>query len=234
MKKQRAEARKIFFNRFRVFLVVFGVMLAFSVGIFAINLFMHDNVTSARYKYQIGEDKATGTTSRNVSYQSLFVNNQVYINMSEIAAFFEMVITGDNDSIRFILIDDAGEVVNDVKFMLKTSLAYVNGVPVRMSGGVDVRGSDIYVPMKFFNDYVSGITAEYSPKDLKLTIKPADPEQIAIWYNVRSGESSESIPEISLDQELLYLTDPVRVAEEARKAKEAAEAEKLVSGESAE
>ena len=221
LKKQRAEARKIFFNRFKVFLAVFGLMLAFSAGIFAVNLFMYENVTSARYKYQIGADKAEGTTSRNVSYQSLFVNRQVYINMSEIAAFFEMIITGDNNSIRFILTDEAGKVVNDVKFMLKTSLAYVNGVPVRMSGGVDIRGSDIYVPMKFFNDYVSGISAEYSPKDLKLTIKSANPEQIAIWYNLRSDENSENIPEISLDQELLYLTDPERIAEEARKAKEA-------------
>ena len=230
LKKKRAEARKIFFNRFRMFLVIFVVLLAFSVGIFALNLFMHTNTTSARYTYQLGEDKTTGTISRRVSYESLFVNNQVYINMSELAALYEMIITGDSDSIRFILPDETGEVVNDVKFMLKTSLAYVNGVPVRMSGGVDIRGSEIYVPMKFFNDYVSGVTVTYSKSDLKLIIKLTSPEQTEIWFNLRSGEETENIPEMSLDYEILYLTDPERLAAEARKAKEA---EKL-AGENAE
>jgi|GEM_PF-2563959 hypothetical protein len=233
LKKKRKEARKIFFNRLVMFFVVFIVFLLLSVGIFFINLIWNIKFTSNSYVYQIGEDKTAGTITRNVTYDTLYTQNRIYINFSELAEMYECIITGDKDSIRYIIPDAAGNVVDDVKFMLNTTLAYVNGVPARMESPVFFKGEVLYVPMKFFNDYVSGLKVQYTDYDKKLLITKATPETTEIWFNIELHSATENIPETSLDYELLYLTDPVRLANEKR-LREEAEAkarEEMLAGE---
>ena len=215
-KIRRIQAIKIFFGRLKVFSVLFGVFLTLSMIIFFMNLTLNIKLTSSSYRYQIGADKAPGTTSRSVSYDTLYIKNRMYINFSELAEKYEFIITGDNNSIRYIIPDENGDVGNDVKFVLNTSLAYINGVSVRMESIVKFREDILYVPMKFFTDYVSGLIVQYNEFDRKLIISNASPDMIGIWFNIRPHLPAENIPEMSLDPELLYLTDPVRIAEEKR------------------
>jgi len=235
-KARRAEAIKIFFNRLKAFFVLFSVFLVLSMIVFFLNLTLNITLTSKNYLYQIGADDATGMTRRNVSYDTLYVKNRIYINFSEIAEMYEFIITGDKDSLRYIMFDENGEVVNDVKFMLNTSLAYVNGVPARMESPVKFVEETMYVPMRFFTDYISGLSVQYNEYNRKLTIINDSPEGTEIWFNLQSHLPTENLQEMSLDAELLYLTDPARIAEEKRLQAEAearAQAEAR-AGESAE
>lgn len=213
IKKQRAEARKVFFNRLVMFLIMFFVMLTITVSLFFVNLYLHDDVKSLRYTYQIGSDTDSERIVRRISYNSLYINNNIYINISELASLYEFIITGDLDTIRFIITDENGEVRDDVKFVLNTSMAYINGIQTRLTNPVYAIGTDIYVPMKFFTDYVSGIIVEYDSLKMKLTIRYDSTEHKMIWFNLKPDFEIEHIPEASLDYDTLYRTDPNRVVE---------------------
>lgn len=213
IKKRRAEARKVFFNRLLMFFIMFIVMLTIAVTLFFVNLHMRDDVKSSRYTYQIGSDTDPARIVKRINYNSMYINGKIYINISELASLYEFIITGDLDTIRFIITNENGEVRDDVKFVLNTSMAYINSVQTRLSYPVYSIGTDIYVPMKFFTDYVSGLIVEYDDLKMKLTISHDSPEQKTIWFNLKPDYIIENIPEASLDYETLYRTDPNRVVE---------------------
>lgn len=210
IKQKRAEARKIFFNRVLMFFIVFIMLLAVSVGLFFFQLFMHDNITSLKYAYQIGASDDSSRTVKWMNYKSLYIDRNIYINMSELAGIYEFIITGDKDTVRFILLDDDGEVRDDVRFYLNTSFAYVNNVQVRLSSPIYEIGTNIYVPMKFFNDYISGLNVTFNKETSRLIIQPSSDKK-TIYFNLSLDPETDNIPESSLDYETLYETDPDRL-----------------------
>lgn len=212
-KKRRALARKLFFSRLLMFFLIFIVMLAVTVGLFFINLFIHDNVTSLDYVYQIGSDTDAEKITAYVSYNTLYINGKVYINMSQLAAIHGFITTGDLDSVRFLFVDTEESITGDVKFFLNSSFAYINGVHVRLTSPVYKKGKDIFIPMTFINTYISGIRAEYDEYNQKLTITTTETKNKIFTLNLYLDEITENIPEASLDYTTLYLTDPERLRE---------------------
>ncbi|MCL2517392.1 MAG: copper amine oxidase N-terminal domain-containing protein [Oscillospiraceae bacterium] len=218
-KQQRIRAIKILFNRFIVLVITFVILLLLTVGLFFVNLFWHDNVNSARYTYEI--TTIDGNIRRRMSYNQLFYHNSPYINMTELAEIYDLIITGDVNIIRFVT---TGEERNDVKFYIDSSMAYINGVPVRLSSPVYADGLKVYVPLKFFTDYVSGLDIFYNIDQSRLSIKrieivqenkPKDIKYADIEFKLKENDPTSNILEGSLDNDLLILTDPNRGLDES-------------------
>jgi len=222
-KYYKQQKRKLFFKtlfyRFIMLVIITIILFLFTVGLFFVNLFWHDSVNSARYTYEI--ETTEGNIRRRMSYNQLFNHASPYINMTELAEIYDFVITGDINIIRFVT---TGAERNDVKFYIDSSLAYINGVPVRLSSPVYADGQKVYVPLKFFTDYVSGLNVIYTRDQSRLNIKrietaqdknTKDTKYADIEFKLKSNGPTANILEGSLDNDLLVLTDPMRGMDES-------------------
>ena len=104
--------------------------------------------------------------------------------------------------------------------MLGTTLAYVNGVPVRLQAPTIVRGADnntVWVPLEAVNTYFVGVTADYYTEGRILTVARdtvndisggANPIYTDISFALHGDGGSEHIIEGSLPESVLESSDP--------------------------
>ncbi|MBQ4576057.1 MAG: hypothetical protein IJA85_12825 [Clostridia bacterium] len=217
VRKQRRNAFRIFFGRFVIFLAMFAVVFASWAGIILLRYYSYEKPVS-EIVYQIGADEDEDMTSRTVKRESIVINDTLYINITEIALLCEFTTTGDLDEIRLISKNESND---NVKLVLDSPVITINGNPVRLSAPVFKSGESVFVPIEFFDSYVTGITVTYDKENAKVTIvrevtgmteaklnKPSEPIYADICFTLKYSESTDNIPEDSLDPDIRIATEP--------------------------
>ena len=223
--KRMKAAFRVFLRRLAVFGVMFTVLLILSAAIFFIRLHANTPEKPGTYQYIIGtEDDLYAKTA--VSGSTLFRKGQLYLNMTQIAPYCDLTTAGDIHAIRFIAMDNDN---NNVKFLLNTPIAYINGVRIRLSSVVVYEDGTIYVPAEFFEKYVTGLTISVDEKEQTVTVsrqineeaeQPAvtvtssetpGPVYVGIGFTLQPPEPTANIIEASLGMDLLEKTDPNRL-----------------------
>ena len=235
IKKQNLKKRlTIFFilllRRFIIYTLIVATAFSLSVAVFFINL--HNNGKSGRIDYRIGNIYDT-RVNEEISANLLVIGGRYYANMTDIAGYCSMITTGDSNELRYIL---RNETSDNVKFTINSSVAYINGIAIRLIAPVITNGTGVYVPLDFFNCYMSGITAVANPEEKTVTVERNLTEEVSaaiqryesltakekaaegvpeiiyteLNFTPRNAEASENIQEHSIGSVLLDLTNPYR------------------------
>jgi len=113
-----------------------------------------------------------------------------------------MTSTGDSSELRYITIDENTE---NVRFVVGTNIVYMNGMQERMTDVCRMVGSDLWVPLSFVTDFMTGLTTELDEKAHKITITRTElptsteesPEYENIGYRVKNYSEIEAVSEES-------------------------------------
>lgn len=152
---------------------------------------------SADHTYTYGD--VTVTEPYNVATTS---GGDVMVNFSRIAALCSMTSTGDSSELRYITIDENTE---NVRFVVGTNIVYMNGMQERMGDVCRMVGSDLWVPLSFVTECMTGITVELDEKSHKITVTRSElptstedsPEYEPIGYRVKNYSEIEAVSEES-------------------------------------
>jgi len=178
-------------------------------------------------------------------------NDVPYVNVDDLIDYCGFSVSGDASQIKIII---TGKDSSYVSFTKGDSNIYINGTRYRMNEPVIKRGDSMWIPIEFLNKYVNGVTATYDYEEHSLLVCKDYTDECAelvdkyeksredddttnnIPYSTLKFEYKEMsfsavphnatsvIREDSLSSTILYLTDPVRLAEEAEQKRLAEEA----------
>ncbi len=107
---------------------------------------------------------------------------ELLVNFSEISKWLGCAQVGDVYSMRFVLGGETGS--ENVVFHNSSQNAFVNGAPVVMKSSARFDNGEVWVPVSFVTDYVTGIEIRLSKgevtlgrneNELALTLRPSDP-----------------------------------------------------------
>lgn len=225
-KRQRQEARRVFFGRLLIFGIVLAVLLLISVGVFFL-LFHHtpDAVPESAVTYTYG-----GRTTRKVDFDTAYDEaiGCYYLCFTDLADYLDLVETGSAADRRFLFADPEGtDAAGDgteeyIRFPEGASTAIVNGQEVHLAGPTKLVGEDVWVT----TDVVSAIMQNVSIKIDGSTIavaRVADPETetdengktvtdsityLQASFRLKSAAPLETIPEGQANVPVSSTTDP--------------------------
>jgi len=109
------------------------------------------------FKTVTGEgDDAVTSLNEIVSVGSLaYDGNELLISFSEVSKWLGTAQVGDIYSMRFVLGDD--NISQTVVFHNSSQDAFVNGTPVIMKSRAQFRHGEVWVPVSFIKDYITGV-----------------------------------------------------------------------------
>jgi len=186
-KEQRAAAMKLFWRRFLLFVMMFAVVFAASVGVFFLSLSMHSGADKRSFTYQIGENEKDAVT-RKYKPDQLERNGVVYVDFSEISEMCGMAVTGDITEERFIVTEGDNDYV---RFEIGTRYAVVNGVEIRLSSESYRINGRVFAPIDFVDTYLLGIGVSYDKDEKKVTVWR---ECYPLPENAADGTEPEPVP----------------------------------------
>lgn len=129
-----------------------------------------------------GDDAVKTTTSILEEGYSAYDREELLISFSEVSKWLGTAQVGDIYSMRFVLGDD--NVSQTVVFHNSSQDAFVNGTPIAMKTRAQFRHGEVWVPVSFINDYITGITItekkgtvsiELNDEELSFSLSPTDP-----------------------------------------------------------
>ena len=196
-RQRKREARAAVFIRAVIILLVYAVLCASLVLFFIWKLAYTNPLDSAKHTYIYGdvtvvEPYTVATTE----------GGDVMVNFTRIAALCSMTSTGDSSELRYITIDENTE---NVRFVVGTNIVYMNGMQDRMDGVCRIIGNDLWVPITFVTDFMTGISAEVDEKAHKITVTRNElptsteesPEYEPVGYRIKNYSAIEAVSEES-------------------------------------
>ena len=139
--------------------------------------------------------------------------------MSDLASDFDLTVAGDGK--RYKLITQDG---NIIKLTIGSSVLVLGGDEIRLSAPIFERGGEIYIPIELLDDYLTGVSADYTVDEKKkigrititreikdYTVSVAEGKQpvyagLGFIYNISPDASN--IAEDSLPEAIAAATDP--------------------------
>lgn len=116
----------------------------------------HENETLTVWIGNEGENKAT---KRHIRYGDMIREDGILLNMSDIAEYCDMTVSGDIDDRRFF---NRGDETNIVGLRVGSRTAVINGTPVTLRLETELWGEDLYVSADLFDKYTTGLTIDYN------------------------------------------------------------------------
>ncbi len=212
IKNKRHNSFRLFMSRFIIFCFVFAVLFSVSAATFYISLYIHPTVDRSDYYYYIGDDQTQDKSVRTVSYENVFRNNTYYINFTALAEYFDMVITGNSDTVRFMF---SNQTKDNSYLKIGTNTVMINGELLSLDAPVFADGDYVYVPISFVKNYINGVNVSVDEQDRTISIKRIETlsstEDILstvyqdLSFTVRATEKSDSIDYDSLDDKIKRL-----------------------------
>ncbi len=180
----RAEAWRLFRNRFVIYLIVLALLLAVIAVSFTISLHRVDRVKHPdAITYALGgEWDADGKVIEKpqtitLDYDEAVQNGVTYLPMTTLAAFAGLSVTGSPDVQKFSA--PSGEYV---RFTANSTTAEVNGEPHTLDGAVLLRKEadreTVWVPSAFIASWMQGITLTTDPERGAVSIALDDSEPL--------------------------------------------------------
>ncbi len=200
IKKRKKSGFKIFLRNALICIILYAIIMPTSYLLFRRSLKTAATVEKSNIVYQIGDDSNI-FLRKTLSYDSVISDDTVYLNMSELASYCEMMITGDSEQLRFIVRDGSNE---NVGFVIGSDEVKINNVSARLSAPTFVKDGSLYVPMEFVNLYVIGVKATYDTEKSRLTVAK-DPDAGAVSFALKAPTPTEAISWDSLSYDLREL-----------------------------
>ena len=197
IKKARKNAFALFLRRALICLIFYAIMLSSSFLLFKSTLSADNTPATSDYIYQVGSDSNI-YSRKYLPWDKVRVGETMYLNMTEIAKYCSMTVTGDSTQLRFITRDGSGE---HVSFMIDSEIAYVNNVEVRMTGASFMSEDELYVPMSFVSGYMLGINVSYDSTKNKITVQN-DPGTDKISFSLKDPVGTDPIDWDSIGYEI--------------------------------
>lgn len=165
-KMEQKRRRKIFLTALLYRFILFCIVLAILLSVFALIMHFNLNKTDKNEKddfvYYLGNRK-----KEIVAYDEIMRNGEMYVNFSEIAKEFEISVVGSFDNMKFI--PNKGS--EYIRFVKNDCVAYINGTPTRMRQKAILENENMWVPLDFITEYTDGINVQYDEEKNILTIK---------------------------------------------------------------
>lgn len=182
-------------TRILMALIAYAVLTG---GIFAALFFYfipkNDTGLTNNYTYQFGPDVGY-TSRRTVSWDVARYDGRLYVDMTGIADFCGLAVTGDGTSIRFI-IKNSGQYA---EFTPGTSDVNINGAKLIMGGVCRTSGKRVYVPYDFAEKIMSGITLSFNERRNRIT---TELNETPMSFPVEPPAETPSIPFDEIDADL--------------------------------
>ena len=166
---------------------VMVVAIAFA-GYYYVNFHTEEKPPVEEVKYLFatvsGEgDKQTTTYNELISSGALsYDRDQLLISFSEVSKWLGSAQVGDIYSMRFVVGSDKES--QTVVFHNASQDAFVNGCPIVMKCRAQFRHGEVWVPVSFIKDYITGIeikekkdtvTLSLNGEELSFTLSPSNP-----------------------------------------------------------
>lgn len=198
-KARQAEAWRLFWNRFFIYLIVLALLLAIGGTLFVISLHRVDRVKHpGEVTYALGGEwddqgkviEAPRTLA--LDYDEAVQNGVIYLPMTALAEFVELSVTGSPDVQKFSA--PSGEYV---RLTANSATAEVNGEPHSLDGEVRLRVSDgtesVWVPMSFIEGWMQGVTVKADVEAGKISI--ALDESVPLGFTLKGSAPMDNIDE---------------------------------------
>ena len=198
-KRRRAEAWRLFCNRFVIYLIMLALVLAVSGLIFLISLHHTEKETLPhQYAYSVGgvydeQGKVIeAPVTITLPQQDALRDGILYLPMSAIADLAEMTVTGTPDVLKFTA--ESGEYV---RFTAESNRAEVNGdivlldapAVLREEGGTET----LWIPAEFIVTWMQGVAVESNGETGEVTIRLD--EDVEISFLLKGSHPLETIDE---------------------------------------
>lgn len=113
---------------------------------------------------------------------SAYRHGVMYVDFSTVSQWFGMAEVGSIDSMRYVITSPDNRTSEGsgseeyVIFTNGSAGASVNGSSVIMSGACRTAGSQVWVPLSFIENYITGISVEHSSRGSVTFVRDADPD----------------------------------------------------------
>lgn len=142
--------------------------------------------TTKRYENTVVTSMISVEESRGEKLRVIHENNVPYISISFLSNYGELIHAGDY-SARTIRFTDSGDTAI---FSINSAFCSINGVDVNLGHPVLLRQGELYLPLEFFNIYVTGITLLQSGNRFEIS-----PSTLSLGYKIKPAASTIKVPE---------------------------------------
>ena len=163
---KRAKIRIIFYAITSVVIAI--TILLITTAVSAIILFSTPDKISGKYTVIIDDgNEKSKPIEKIVRVESIYINENWYVNCSDIADFYGFAVSGDRSFLKFTFRNDTCDIMT-VDF--DKNAVFLNEVPVRCSKPIMHSDGTVYLPAELFTDYFKGIDCEIDTKEKKFII----------------------------------------------------------------
>ncbi len=164
-RKNKKRGMPVFLSRLIIIGLMYAVLLPISIFFIYLWLPHHSTPETKDYTLKIGLVGQTHTT-RTYSSDTVYHRDVYYTDMTTVAEYFNLAITGDS-SIRKFTVQTSYE---EVLFRINQSSVRVNGVEITMEAPCREIDGRIFAPVSFVNRCFDGISAEVNEEDNTINI----------------------------------------------------------------
>ncbi len=205
IKKKKSGVSRTVMAYSLLFLLVFILVSAVCAGVFYANLVKVDAAEYDSIKIKMGlQHEIEDVKAVSVDTQKYCRDDILYLNISEVADRFGFVVTGDHKELRFITDVKSGD---EVRFVLGTHFAKINGSSVRLNGNIIEEDGNIYVPADFVSEYMKGIEYTFDEEKNVITLSRLTSRdengrfvESKISFRLKFDSDSKSLPEEELTE----------------------------------
>ena len=191
----RAQRRRVWRARLKLFCLMFVVLLLLCAGAFSWMLHTVSNDAVYGITYQVGrsgendtsEGDGSGVLEEKISAGKTFRDGVMYLNFTPIADMCDMIVTGDRTQMRYTASDNLNETAI---FYIGDTWAEINGASLQMSGPALLDEDGVWLPMDFIDTYVLGIDCIVDGHDITVVRSYVNESLDALKYVADAQEQS--------------------------------------------
>lgn len=139
-----------------------------------------------------GEDAVTVLSETVSAGELAYDRNELLISFSDISKWLGSAQVGDIYSMRFVLDSGKENDIHSVVFHNSSQDAFVNGCPIVMKCRAQFRHGEVWVPVSFVKDYITGIDITEKNDTVSLSLNG---EKLSFILSPAAPLSPAPIPE---------------------------------------
>ncbi len=196
---------------FALFLCVLVIICTLTATVFLLSLLTRGDKAETPKTITL----ETGDSKSKYSYEDIVINGVYYVDMSALAEFSQLTVSGDSSNLVFTNVH--GE---RLSFDIPSRYASVNGISVMLEGEVLRRNGRLWIPYSFAEHYLLGLTlklVEYTDDGGKTQIKitasrienASGDGFLTVSYLLKPNDTLGGISDSSLPEQPITLPDGV-------------------------
>ena len=182
MLEKRKERKIAFAVRFTVGLIIYCGLLGLIAGAVFVSIWMTKRSETAVVTTRVTLEEEEKSSRLKVITQ----NGTPYLSVSFLSPYGEMIETGDYAA-RTIRFTDSGDYA---VFRINSAVCEVNGVDIHMEDPVLLIDGELYMPLRFYTTYLTGIRVNAVGSRYEIT-----PGVSELGYKIKQPTETTKVPE---------------------------------------